>query len=223
VLLVTSIAMLTAGPTAAAPFDTYREFTLGDSTAIVIARAGAATRDLETVHERPNVLQELTWYPPSTVGRASAGRDSVSSIVFSFMDDQLFKMSVTYDPSRTEGLTREDLIDSLSALYGPRSPLPAPTTRRAGYDSLEVATVLATWRSGDTTITLNEVSYRGSFGLVIVSTAREAAAHKAQAAAVVMDAREAPAREAARAQAEAEAARAAAEKIRNTNKGAFTP
>jgi hypothetical protein len=59
--------------------------------------------------------------------------------------------------------------------------------------------------------------------LVITSIPLEALARKAQATAVIIDAREAPARDAARAREQAEAARAAAEKTRATNKAAFKP
>jgi len=58
---------------------------------------------------------------------------------------------------------------------------------------------------------------------MITSNALEALARKAQASAVIMDAREAPAREAARAKEQADAARAAAEKTRTTNKDTFKP
>ena len=196
---------------------------LRSSTADVIARGGAAERDLKTLHERPALLQELSWRPPYVLGRNFIDRDSVATIVFSFIDNQLFRMTIDYERSRTEGLTKEDLITSLSAVYGPRSMQPAPTAPRSASDSLDTETVIATWRQGDATLTLNQSAYSGGFSLTITSIALEALARKAQATAVTMDAREAPAREAARAKEQADAARAAAEKIRTTNKGAFKP
>jgi hypothetical protein len=222
-LIAMSVAVLASWATAAATFDTYRDFTLRDTAAAVMARTGTTSveRDLKTLHSRPNVIQELTWRPRSNRGSSDA-RDSVGTIVFSFLDDRLYRMAVSYDPSSTEGLTRKDLVDSLSAIYGPQVS-PAPTARRSGYDNLDATTPLALWRSGDTTVTLNETSYSGNFGLVITSTSLEAAARKAQAAAVTQDAREAPAREAARVKAEADAARTETEKTRSTNKGTFKP
>lgn len=202
--------------------DGYRDFTLRDSTAKVIATSESAARDLRTLHERPNLVQELAWRP-SFLGRAAPERDAVLGIVFSFLDDQLFRIAVTYDPSRTEGLTRQDLIDSLSAVYGPRSALPAQARPRPIFDSVDTASPIAHWRSGDTVVTLNEMTYRGGYGLVVTSTALAASARTAQAAAETLAAREAPAREAARAKAAGDAARAAADKTRTTNKGAFKP
>jgi len=217
-----AIILLASWPVAAADLGTYREFTIGASTADVIARTGASERDMKTLYERPALLQELSWRPRYASGRTSADRDSVAAIVFSFIDNQLFRMAIDYDRSRTEGLTKEDIITSLSAMYGPRSTRPAPAPRPA-FDSLDTPTVFATWRQGDMMLTLNQSTYGGGFSLVIISVPLEALARKAQATAVTVDAREAPAREAARAKEQADAERAAAAKTRTTNKDAFKP
>jgi hypothetical protein len=107
-------------------------------------------------------------------------------------------------------------------MYGPRSPQ-RPGASRPAFDRLVTRTVLALWHQGDTTLTLNTSTYSGAFGLIITSSPLEVLARKAQATAVTMDAREAPAREAARAKEEADAARTAAEKTRTTNKATFKP
>ena len=210
-------------PVAADDPGTYREFRLGATTADVIAQAGTAPRDVKTLHERPALLEELSWRPPYTSGRDTNERDSVASIVFSFVDNQLFRMVIDYERSRTEGLTREDMIAALTALYGPRSTAPVSAPARSAVDGLDTRTVLARWRQGETSIALQQSPYSGGFGLVILSVPLEALARKAQATAVTLDAREAPAREAARAKAQADAEKAAAEKTRTANKAAFKP
>lgn len=217
------IAASVCWPLAAADPGTYREFRLGASTADVIARAGDSPRDVKKLHERPALLEELSWRPPYTSGRDANARDSVAGIVFSFVDNQLFKMVIDYDRSRTEGLTNDDMIGSLTAVYGPRSTAAISASPRSAIDSIDTPIVLARWRQGDTGITLQQSPYGGTFRLVIVSVPLEALARKAQATAVTMDAREAPAREAARAKAQADAEKAAAEKTRATNKAAFKP
>jgi len=188
----------------------------------VIARTGATQRDVKTLHERPALLQELSWRPRYATGANSADRDSVAAIVFSFIDNQLFRMVIDYDSRSTEGLTKEDMIASLAAKYGPRSTQ-RPVALRPAFDSLDTPAVIATWRQGDATLMLTQSPYGGGFGLVITSNPLEVLARKAQATAVTMDAREAPAREAARAKEQADAARAAAEKTRTTNKATFKP
>ena len=218
VVTVGLIVALASLPLAAADPGTYREFRLGASTADVVARAGAALPDVKKLYERPALLEELSWRPPY-----ATSRDSVAGIVFSFVDDQLFRMVIDYDRSRTEGLTKDDMIGSLTAVYGLRSTAPVSAPPRSALDSLDAPTVLARWRQGDTSITLQQSLYGGGYRLVILSVPLEARARKAQATAVTMDAREAPAREAARAKAQADADKAAAEKTRTTNKAAFKP
>ena len=220
---VVAAMLLASSPVVAADLSTYREFTIGASTADVTARIGAAETDLKTVHERPALLQELSWRPRYTSGRNPVERDSVAVIVFSFIDNQLFRMTIDYERGRTEGLTKEDMITSLSEMYGPRSTRQAPIAPRSSYDTLDTPIAIATWREGDATLTLNQSAYGGGFSLVITSLPLEARARKAQATAVTMDAREAPAREAARAKEQADTARAAADKTRTTNKATFKP
>jgi hypothetical protein len=99
----------------------------------------------------------------------------------------------------------------------------ASAPARRASQSLDQATVLARWRHGDTSITLQQSTYGGAFALVILSVPLEALARTAQANAVIQDAREAPAREMARAKAQADADKAAAEKTRTTNKATFKP
>ena len=217
-----AIILLASWPVAAADLGTYRDFKIGASTGDVAARSSTPERDLKTLHARPALLQELSWRPRYAIGRNPAEPDSVSQIVFSFIDNQLFRMAIDYDRSTTEGLTKDDMIASLSAIYGARSTRP-PAASRPVFDSLDALTVLATWRQDDVTLTLNQSAYRGGFSLVITSIPLETLARKAQAAAVVIDTREAPVREAARAKEQADAAQAAAEKTRATNKATFKP
>ena len=206
-----------SSPVAAADFGTYREFTLGAATADVMMRAGASQRDMKTLHERPVLLEDLSWRPPFKSNIVD--RDSVAVIAFSFIDGRLFRMAVDYDRSRTEGLTKDDMIASLSMVYGPRSTVAVPATPKTAFDSLDSPTVLATWRQGDTAITLHQLTYGRGFGLVITSVPLADRARTAQATAVNMDAQEAP----VRARAEANAARAAEELVRTANKAAFKP
>jgi hypothetical protein len=186
-------------------------------------KAGLGERDLQTMHERPVLLQELAWRRPNLVGPDASDWDTVATISFSFIDDQLFGMAVDYDRSRTEGLTANDMIAVLSAKYGPRSTARLPTAISSASVSIDAPAPVAQWQAGDTTLTLNHFAYSGRFALTIVSVRLQALARKAQAAAVAIDAREAPARDAQRERARVEAERVAAEKMRTTNKATFEP
>ena len=206
----------------ATDLEQYRDFRLGSSTAVVAKVAGTTSaRDLKTLHVRPALLQELDWRPPYNVDRSASGADSVRRVVFSFVDDQLFRMVVEYDRSRTAGMTNDDMIAALSSAYGPRGPV--PSRMPVQHDVLDASTAIAQWRTADTSVVLQHSEYGDGYGLVLTSVRLEQLARKAQAAAAAIDAREAPAREAALLKGQRDAAREAAEKTRSTNKEAFKP
>src|SRR5437762_6880349 len=96
----------------------YRHFTLGMSLTKVLERTGQKTADVKLIHGRPALVQEVTWWPPSLPG-ISYQSDTVEQILFSFYNGELYKMSVTYDQTATEGLTEQDMVKSISAKYGP--------------------------------------------------------------------------------------------------------
>lgn len=221
--LCAALIVLAASWLSAADFEQYRDFRLGSSVADVVKTSGASSAGVRTSHQRPALLQELAWRPYTTSRVTPTDPDSVREIAFSFVNDRLFRMVVEYDSRRTEGLTRRDMIAALTAIYGPTSPLPAQARPRAVFEALDAATRLAHWRAGDTTVVLQQQEYTSGFALVITSVPLDQHARKATATAVTLDAREAPAREAARVKQQADAARGAAEKTRSTNKETFKP
>ena len=200
-------------------FSRYREFTLGSSVADVTSVTRIAERDLKTVHSRPALLQEVTWQPRYMTGLPVADRASINEIVFGFVDDQLFQMTVSYERSRTTGLTNADMIAALTERYGAPMSVALPATSEA----LDSAAVIAQWRQADAHIALRRARYNDSFSLVITSPSLDAVARKARASAVAMDTREAPQREAALAKKRADEQRHAEEQARTTNKGLFQP
>ena len=72
----------------------YREFTLGSSVAAVTSVTRTAERDSKTVHSRPALMQEVTWQPRYMTGLPVAHRGSINEMVFGFVDDWLFQMTV---------------------------------------------------------------------------------------------------------------------------------
>lgn len=205
----------------AAELSRYREFELGSSVAAVTAVTLSAERDLKILHNRPALLQEVTWQPRYMTGAPVADRNSIGEMVFSFVDDRLFKMTVVYERGRTTGLTNADMIAALTELYGVPTGKAAPP--RATADALDTAVVIAEWRREDTHMSLRRGRYNESFSLVITSVSLDAIARKAQASALVMDVREAPAREAALLKKRADEQRQVEEQTRTANKKVFTP
>src|SRR5438128_6011688 len=84
----------------------------------LLERTGEKMSDVEMIHSRPALIQELTWWPPNVPG-TSLRSEGVEQILFSFYNGELYKISVTYDRTSTEGLTAEDMVKSISTKYGP--------------------------------------------------------------------------------------------------------
>ena len=61
----------------------YRGFSLGTSLASVLKLSDQKLEDVKTIHARPMLIQELTWWPPSSPG-ASSRSETVEQILFSF-------------------------------------------------------------------------------------------------------------------------------------------
>jgi hypothetical protein len=214
--------VLAVATVSSAELSRYREFELGATVATVTAVTQNAAR-VTTVHNRPALLQQLEWRPRYMAGAPQPDRDSIGEVVFSFVDDQLFKIAIEYARDRTSGLTTDDMVGSLTAVYGaPSSPSPQRRTTSSAV-ALDAAVVIAEWRHADTTLVLQRKEYSESFFLVITSLPLDIIARKAQATAVAMDQREAPAREAALLKKQADDDKAAAETTRTANKKVFRP
>ena len=214
--------VLAVSTVSSAELSRYREFELGASVATVTAVTQNAARVM-IVHSRPALLQQLEWRPRYMAGAPQADRDSIGEVVFSFVDDQLFQISIGYAQDRTSGLTDKDMVGSLTAVYGaPSSPSPRTRTTSSAV-ALDAPVVIAEWRHADTTVVLQRKEYSDSFFLVITSLPLDTIARKAQATAVAMDQREAPAREAALLKKRADDEKVAAERTRSTNKKVFQP
>jgi hypothetical protein len=202
----------------------YRDFQLGGDLPSVSALTGVAASEARTIHLRPAIMQELQWQRPYTLsGTAPAQTEAVRQIVFSFYNDQLAKIVVDYDHDRTAGMTDADLVDAISAEYGPPLKRAAKTGRSiASVAEEESGTPIARWGDADYAVVLYR-SYGSGFRIIVTSPRLEALARTADAQARRLNEREAPRREIARQKKETEDARASQEKARLANKAAFRP
>jgi hypothetical protein len=203
----------------------YRDFRLGSSLAAVSAQVNGSASDARMVHERPAVIQDLQWRTPYfAAGSNEPQRDPVQQILFSFYNDQLFRMAVDYDRQRTDGMTDADMIAALSQTYGVSArPLTAPASKGASQIAVASGTAVARWGDAGYSLVLFRSSIGTGFQLVVTSTRLDALARTADAQAVLMDEREAPLREIARQRKDAEDARVLQEKARLANKATFRP
>lgn len=207
---------------AQAPFQ-YRGYALESSVATVIDVSRTGNNSPKTLHERPASIQEVLWRAPY-MGLGGEQADPVHEVLFTFYDDQLFQIVVTYDRGRMAGLTNDDVIHTLSATYGMPLLLDARSVRN-GLPA-DVGTgmgVVAQWDNARSLLTLLRSTYSPQFQLVLISKTLNPLARAAIAEARRLDALDAPQRELdRRSQATAEAA-TAGEKARAVNKAAFRP
>ena len=176
-------------------FSKYRGFSLGSSVTTVLKQTDRKPVDVKVIHARPTLVQDLNWWPPAVPG-ASYRADSVEQMLFSFCNGELYKISVTYDTSSTQGLTADDMVKSISAKYGPAKVLElAPDSALTERSSNSEKTV-ASWEDSQYSFKLVRSAFTNRFGLIIFSKKINADAELAIADAVTLEKQEKPQRDA---------------------------
>jgi len=214
---------LLSGPTVfAQDLSRYRDFVLESSVDAVAAASGVRATEAQTLHERPAKIQELQWRAPY-VNPASPAADPVREVAFTFFNDALYQVVVTYNRDRTQGLTNDDIIQSLSASYGAPGLKSAITRTGLPVGALLENNVLAQWNTAVSSLTLLRDTYSPEFKLVLSSKSLTAPAQSAIREAIRLDALDAPRLEEEQRKKEVADTDAARDKTRSTNKGAFRP
>lgn len=193
----------------------YREFELEANLATVAKQAGMKLGEAKVVHQRPAVIQELAW--------EAGPLDSVNGIVFSFLNGELFRLVVDYDPYKTDGLTVKDMIEALSVNYGTAADPLAEITVPSGYGGEETVKVIARWEDSQWSFNLVRFKYEPSFALVALSKRLQAEARASVDEADRLDRIEAPQREIARQNTENQEKQLQQDKARLANKPGFRP
>jgi len=194
----------------------YRDFQLGmDLTAMETSPS-----QVKTIHQRPAVIQDTEWRPRSFPGRSSES-DPVKDILLSFYNGKLFRIVANYDRYKTEGMTAEDMIDAISAMYGVAVKPTAEVLFPSAYS--EKVRVIARWEDSEYSLNLVRSPYQPSFALISFSKQLDALAQAAALAAIRLDTQEAPQRDAEEKRRQADEVSAKQEKARLVNKPGFRP
>ena len=201
----------------------YRDFELGMNLHSVAEKIDARPSEVKLLHQRPAVIQELGWRPQRALAHLR-DVESVNEILFNFYNGELFRMVVSYDQQRTEGLTDQDMLEAISATYG-LATKPAATTIlfSSSYIYNNSEKVIARWEDTQSSVSLFRSSSQPRFGILILSKRVDALAQAAIVKAIRLDEQEAPQREIARQKKEGEDTRAVQEKARPANKADFRP
>lgn len=198
----------------------YRDFQLGRDLPAIAQQLQMRPDQAKVVHRRPALIQELRWQADSLENLASL--DPVKDVVFCFYNRKLSRIVVNYDRYKTEGMSTEDLIESITKLYGPAErPSASIRINAAEYGPQE--TVLARWEDAQYSANLIRSSYQPTYGLIVFSKQWDPLAVAARLSAADLDVQEAPQREAERLKVEAEERAAKQSKARQANRPNFRP
>jgi len=218
---------LQAGPVTEPSIDaqslsSYREFKFGMDLVAIAKLADMKPVDAKVIHQRPAVIQELTWQPRLYLS-STPQADSVRSILFSFYNGELYRILVSYDRYRTEGLTTNDMVEAISTRYGKATKPTTEVTFSSSQVYNDSEAVLARWENSQYSFSLFRSSYQPTFGVVGYSKPLDALAQTAIAEAIRLDEQEAPQLESERQKEQDAKDRAGKEKARLANKPNFRP
>jgi hypothetical protein len=194
------VALIVAAPmlnAQAVDLSKYRDFSIGASLTNVLNRTRQKPEEVTALSERPALLQQLTWWPGNLPG-TSRQQDPIEHIVFSFCNDALYKISITYERAATEGLTTADIIASLSTKYG----APATVTPQVPQNPNDRYAVrlepVAIWEDTQYALSLVRSSFSEDFELIVISRRLNAEADIARVEAAKLDEQERPQKDAER-------------------------
>jgi len=188
--VISLVVLLLAAPMLRAQdLSKYRNFSLGTSLADVSKQIDAKPADVKVIHQRPSLIEELTWWP--RLSGYPPKPEAIREVHFSFCNGKLYRIYVTYDDKATEGMTTDDMVRAISARYGtPGTPDASPSISAGGYGAPDK--VLSHWENTQYSVDLLQSSSFTTFALVLFTKQQNAEAQAAIAAAAKLDFEDAP-------------------------------
>jgi len=196
VLLVIVVILLSIPRVHAQDLSRYRNFSFGTTVADLSKQVDQKPANAAVLHERPALIQELTWFPPQPYSNLRPA-EPVDQILFSFYNDALYRMLMTYDSSATKGLTDEDMIRVVSAKYGLATRPIAMVNFPMNPSYKNTEKVIARWEDSQYSLNLFR-SYGDTFAIVMFIKQLDAQAGISIAESVKLEQQEAPQKQAAR-------------------------
>jgi hypothetical protein len=171
--------------------------------------------DAKVIHERPAVIQELSWRAEPT--------DSVEEILFTFHNGDVSRMVVDYNRFNTKGLTSEDMVRAISEVYGDAARPSAEIMLSSIYNRSESTAVIARWEDPEWSLNLVRSKYKPTFTFVAISKRLDTAARSAIEEAVRLERLEAPQKALDLQKTQDEEKRLQQEEARTANRQDFRP
>jgi hypothetical protein len=197
----------------------YRGVSLGNSVAATVTALQVTASEVATLHQRPTLVQQLTWRPNQFFTGSTRAPEPLSEMVLTFHLGRLARIAATYDRERTEGLTNADLHDAFTATYGTSMLMPTP----AAVPAPSQPEVIGRWGDGKTLVLVRREAYSRRVTLTIASIVADRLLQNAIADGTRHAVSEAPAQDLVRRISEQQTQRGLDEKARHHNKAAFKP
>jgi hypothetical protein len=196
----------------------YRGFQLGMKLSAAAKQAGTEPSRARLIHQRPAAIQELDWQPRSP----SDTDDPVNDGVLCFYNGELYRIVITYNRYKVEGMTPDDMVQAISETYGTAT---RSVAKSIAYRSIygDTAPVLARWENAQSSYSLIQTPDRLSFAMILALKSLDALAQTAIAESLRLDALEAPQRELEKQNKRKDEERKALEKARSVNMPNFRP
>jgi hypothetical protein len=200
----------------------YRTYRIGEHLLSIAKQIGVAP-PLATPMPDALSLQKLTWRAQYIRHGTVSPADPVARLVFSFYNDQLFRIVIDYARERTDGMTEGDMVNAISGIYGRPSKRtyfssPAGVPPEGG-----VSTLIALWMDeGHYVALLGVESGAAAFRMIVASSGLDDLARAAGADGVPMS-EEVTSSDILRTDANKGNVRLAREKTRQANIASFVP
>jgi hypothetical protein len=202
-------------------FSTYRGLRFGMNLTAASKEAGTRSAAVTTVHQHPALIQEMDWQPRPSALTDTAKVDPVKEALLCFYNGELFRIVVTYDRYKIEGMTADDMVSAISRTYGAAEKPKVEIAFHSNYG--ETAAVIARWEDSDYSYDLVRTGDQSSFAMVLYSKRVDTLAQAAIVSATRLEAIEAPQRELDQQKKRAAEEQLVLEKARSVNKPNFQP
>jgi hypothetical protein len=163
----------------------YRMYRMGDDPLSIAQQLGVPS-PADAVPGVVGPVRELRWRAQRVRPGDTPSGDPVALLVFSFYEDQLFRIVIDYSTERTEGMTEADMVAAVSRTYGPPAKRTDPPNPVGLHPQRPVDSVVAQWIAGELRVALLAVRDQSVFRVIVASVplerrARGAGAHEASA------------------------------------------
>ena len=153
----------------------YRTYRMGDDILAVSRQLGVPA---PAASQAGSTVRELRWRA-QYVRRGMEPADPVERLIFSFHDNQLFRIAVDYAPTRTEGMRAADVVAAIANIYGPPTRRVDPPVQVGLEPMRPIDTVVAQWNRDDLHVALLQLDGRPAFRLIVASALLQARARTA--------------------------------------------